>query len=949
MAQGGQFWGDMEAVFGKGNVTSGYRSQAEQDALVRAGKTKATRSSHTVAHGYDLKADAASSPEEIRARAAERGLTVGKVRYETGKGRNQGTGPHWHVELAMGTPANSSRPGQGVANPAAFLDGLESQLAPESRASQNVTTSAPTTFGSDAELQLRAGNVEQALDSQGDLLDTLQSVTDAAQATQVASMAEMVEDTRAISDEIVKGTDELRRKVQPVFEARGRIADQMDKLVTMNPLERGLRGIFDLNYDRKFLERQLKDYDTTLQMRANDYDYLNKLHEAAMGEIERRYSLDNAIPGLAVKQIEEDLGIVGMRIQQTAGMLGNLRDRVAGETQLITAKAAAREDMLTRIDGPTVMTLANEAKKAGGIVKHNGIEFSYNELRDRLERDEEQELGREMYRMSIASNRMDIAEKTATNLARSLTRSQAEAAIAAGGVWQGIQLPQDVLQNVFQNHIQTAKTQAETLQTTLPSSMALRMGADELRRISGINQRTRGMFGGVGIEGVNAIVQGSTTIIRELVQATERGDPPEVITALTQRLAQNSALVDQKLDQALLRQSGGNKESAGYLKSFVMGAPMDSAASIQAITHFAVRGARPDGIAMSPEAKQVFQQAERITKRIRDANPKVGADTLRQQVAMELGDYAAKAVGQARYERVSRDIPRIAKISGHPLGKLPQDAWSRARANATGQAYAAVASALGIPVDDVRRMRTTGKPLDSTPEAKTLYDAFNKQIANFNSVEQQALIQEIDDLPQVSPGTRNSSMLIQFLQSPELAKQASTYGSNLGAHSFGDYVVNPLTQGSTESMLSNDGAGLQTAQSDLTQKTRQTSRTIAAGYANDPIARTRVILGSIPGIGKDGAEKLLPVIRQIVKENPDAFKSDASPIPTTASMMHEAFTENGRLQRQEGVILSRLQQIKMQDPALETWRKLAVRGWQDAATQSNSFMENVIAAINLGN
>src|SRR3546814_19392565 len=84
--------------FGQDAITSGYRSQAEQNALVKQGVTSAKRSSHTYNNGFDLPIGSAKSEEEIRQRLGARGINVTNVISETGQGRNHGTGPHWHIE-----------------------------------------------------------------------------------------------------------------------------------------------------------------------------------------------------------------------------------------------------------------------------------------------------------------------------------------------------------------------------------------------------------------------------------------------------------------------------------------------------------------------------------------------------------------------------------------------------------------------------------------------------------------------------------------------------------------------------------------------------------------------------------------------------------------------------------------------------------------------------------
>lgn len=924
-----------------------------QETLLREGKRYKGKSFVEVLNAYTPPTK--ENPPEARANyigyvAASAGIDPSKPippekipdvaramrEFETGKKKNVKFTPYGG-QMSAG---NTSSPGQGIVNPEEFLSALQSKLAPESMASEGVTTSAPTIFGSDTELQTRAGKVEEQLAAQGQTIDILTQVTDIAQATQLATMQATVEESRAISQEITEGTQALKRQVQPVFQARGRIADQLDQLNTMNPIERGLRSIFDLNYNRGFLKNQLDNYDRTLAMRANDFDYLNKLHDRALQEIDRRYGLDNALTGLAVEQTKEDLGIVGLRLQQTAGMLGSLRDRLAAESQVISAKALAREDMLSRIDGPTVMKLATDAKNGNGTVKFNGVEFSYGELRDRLERDEDQELNREAHRMAIANGRMDLANSYATNLARSLTREQAEAAIANGGVHNGVQLPQDVLQQVYAGHMQTDATRAESIEKNLPASLAMQAATESWAMMDGLRTRTRDMFGGKGIEGVETYMATGTEIIQQLIEATTNGSPPEVITMLTKKMADNAKAMEASLDQSLLRQAGGDQKAAGYLKSFVMGVPMDSTASIQAITHFAVRGSRPDGVAMTPEAKQIFQFAEEKVREILDADPKISKAALEQRVSIALSDHVGKTVGQARLERVLGSLPTLARSAGNPIGKISADAWSRARANAAASAYAGVANQLGIQPDEVRRMRSTAKPLDSTPESKALYDKFVAMSPQFNALEHQALISEIDELPQITKGYRNSDYLIQFMSSPEFNRQADGYEQSTGDSSFGDYLVNPMSKGSLSRMVGMEASGLEAAQADRTRADRETVRMIASGFAHNPAARASTILSTIPGVGKEGAAKLVPEIQAFIKLNDGKFNTGGMDrkYDFVDSLPWNAST---RMEREDSQIYNFLSSTKFADPSLEAWRKAAIKGWEESKVKGYSFMETL--------
>src|SRR3546814_7552928 len=75
--------------------------------------SSAKRSSHTYNNGFDLYIGSAKSEEEIRKRLGARGINVTKVIRETGQGRNQGTGPHWHIEIDG--PTGNRQAGAGSA------------------------------------------------------------------------------------------------------------------------------------------------------------------------------------------------------------------------------------------------------------------------------------------------------------------------------------------------------------------------------------------------------------------------------------------------------------------------------------------------------------------------------------------------------------------------------------------------------------------------------------------------------------------------------------------------------------------------------------------------------------------------------------------------------------------------------------------------------------------
>lgn len=881
--------------------------------------------------------------------------TVDKAIATYGRaGFAQGLGPEGRKYIQMGGSSGGGGVGGGavasVPGPEAFLAGLASKLGPEAKASGGVTSNAGAIFGSDSKINEQTAAVQADLTKQGQAIDVLDQVSQAAQATQMGAKIQQVEQTSQISDQIIEGTAKLTAQVKPVFQARERIADQLDKLATMNPIERGLRGIFDLNYDQDHLTKQLSDFDRTLQVRANDFDYLNKLHSTAMTEIDRRYALDTGVSQLTVDQAKEDMGLAGLHLAQTTGILQNTNETIRNQASVISAKNLAREDLLGRLDMPTVNDLANQAQANNGMINFNGVELSYHELRERAEKDEQQQLGLEAVRMSIAGNRMDIADKYATNVAKSLTRPQLEAAMAAGGVYQGIQLPQDVLTSSYAGMVQRQQLQGEEVLRQLPGAQAMNIAGTTIQNDAAMYNRSQSFMGEADARAVTPIFNAQKELVGQLHQAIATNQPQAIITALTQKIVANSQGVNATVDAAVLRSAGGDKRMAGYLNSFIRGAPMNPGTSIEALTYIALKGgALPEGWQASEESKAIFQKAQQLVKdnMVDPATHKQrSAEQLQLIVSRGLTDQAAEVVGQTRFDRLWGDIPRIAKSAQNPLGNMKPEQWRQAVNASRSDAANALKSELNTTPDNILQMYSTHKPIDSSPQAQALFTKFNQTAGKFNALESQALIGHIDELPRFDPNTDNSDALVNLLESGAAHGIASAYTQSVGNNSPGDYLVNPLASGALESSMAQTANQMRQTKNVMTADRRASARRYDSAYATNPGVRADVILQSIPGVGKEGSQILLPWIKQNVLGNPN---------PTTTRAMDLAGASNpspvfGRsvVQQQEGSILAALQSTKFEDPRMEIYRKKAIAGWSDSATQSQTWIQTLTSALGVG-
>lgn len=851
-----------------------------------------------------------------------------------------GLGPEGRKYIQMGSGASDSqgRP-VGVGDPNRFLEGLESSLGPEAKASANVTQNSSKIFNSDEELNRRGAQVEGDIVRERQQLDVLGQVQEVAQQTTTAALTQSVEQSKAIGSEIVAATQQLKQKTAPVFQARQRIADQLDKINTMNPLERGLRGIFDLNYDDDYLEGQLDKFDRTLQARANDFDFVNKLHATARQEIEQRFTADTALPNLAVAQAGEDTKLLTMQLSNSVQMLDSLKDGIATESQMIAAKDAARSDLMVRLDLPTIRDLLTQAESNGGAVEFNGVEFSGRELRTHVENMEQRDLQSEAYRTAIASGRMDYAEGYALNVAKSLSQKELEAAVANGNVHDGIQLDPTAVARLYETSLAAAETRAQAITNRIPGNQALGIAMQDMQQLGGGVTRAVNLLGMSEGTTFGPLMQQSAADVEAIAAAKRAGESPEVIRSLTEKALSNNAKAREVLQQRILHSVGGDETAAKYVNSFVSGVPMSQGAATEAMAYFAVTGNMPQGVAQSPETRQVFAKAREIATTVRDEMSRGGKKVKRADLVAEvnarLGDVATAAIGQARHDEIYSSLPQIAAELNHPFKGLNPQRWQEIRARARLASSDSIAIAAETTPENVDLMLRTRRPLSNSQEHKVLFDRVVAATGQANGVELQTMVKGVDAEPRIDPTRPNSSVLAEFLESAPFLNGIPRDAAARGQNSLAEYLVNPLAQGSTEQRVGRTAEELRAAQAAVYSERRQAAQNPASNMFFMPLTRTSMILESIPDVGKEGSQALAPFVREFYDSHLKEGGFD-----------NLFFTSpNTRFREEDAALFAALQSTQFENPKQEFYRKRVVAQWNDHATAQAGFIDRFLGAI----
>lgn len=868
-------------------------------------------------------------------------FAAGMREFETGQTSRDARFSPYRGQLSGGNRV--AQGGQGV-TPRANLDRwLESAVPGEVAASNGVglpEDAVAAIFGSEEEIRERQAGVESGLDEMGTRINVLDAATQAAQAVQVAARTQQVEDSRRINDEVLAGTDELKRQVQPLMAARARVAEQLDELATMNPLERSLRGIFDLNYDQNFLGKQLQLFERTMQARMYDYQYLDTLQNVSLREIDRRYGIDTALSDLEVDQGTEDLALANQRLGLASQMLGSTRDSLATQSQLVVAQTQMRENVLSRLDMPTKMELMTQAQAAGGIINRDGIDFSYGELREEVEREEQQDRTIRANQIALAQGEMNLAEGLAQDLARSMTRSQLEEAAANNGVYKGIQLPADVVAAGLEVHRSRAQGQAQDILTRMPGHVAQQAGVAALASMTSLFRRTSNMLSQGDKRTYTGQVREATLLHGQLAQAIQSNADPEVIQAIVAKIGQQQEAFQRTVDASILRSVGGDKQAAGYINSFVYGSPMDAGTSAQALTYFALRGSLPNGLAISPEARQVFQRAQQLANENRigpNGKPR-SISELESIVNQGMEGYAAQVMGTPRLNDALASLPTHARAVGHPLGRLDQEWWRKTYTDANTAATNELANLLGTTPQNVGKMVQGMKAIDSTPAMQELWTNFQAQAGQYNTIEQTYILDRLDNANPLAPGRSNSELFEEFLYSPEFHNRINQTVDLIEGNSFGDYVVGPIAQGATQQAAIQYAGEVGNTASSNRVSHATAAREAGRGWGQNPKLRVMTILRSMPQLGDAGANRLEPFIDSLIKPGRANPVPVVSVVPAAAVASAEGFglTEEAR-------VLEALRTTKFDDPSMESYRKAAIQHWSEYSQLSDKVIQSMTA------
>lgn len=878
-----------------------------------------------------------------------------------------GLGPHGRAYIQMGNGnrghPNEQNAGNGGGASMSILDNIESAIAPTVEASGNVRVQAGNVFGQEQKIQSEQQAVTQDQQRQTSAIDVLSQALGAAHATQIEAKQAQIDETNQINEQMLQANQQLQEKIKPVFESRARIADQLDKLATMNPLEKMVRGVFDLNYDEDYLEGQKKSYDLTLQMRQSDYEQLGKAQVDAMRMIETRYGLATGMSDLLAEQAKANLNLAGTVLANSKGILDNTMTFMQQDVSQAMAQRQMRGATMGQLDGITLTKLMEQASQNGGIVDYNGVTLNYNELRQQAQDYESRERSIRASIIAARAGEMDLADKLNDDFLSKASREQVESIINAGGKLVRedgtvVQFDQLKLTQALNNHVQREGLMAEEMAQKIPAESAYRFAANSLGRTAVAFERAQGMFpaGSPANQALANTMLGQEAAYRELKEAIQTGKPQAYINTLIKKMQAAEDSTRAVMSQTILQSMGGDKIGAGYMESYIQGIPLDDASAAAAVSHFAQKGGIPDGMKMSAGAKQMFERAQQVVQRERTNNPKITKAQLDRIVADEVLSGTRQAIGGQNFSAFQSNLTQFARQDGNELGRISNSTWQQINTRATQDAATAFTSMmsekngkLGFTAKKVQLMAATGKPVSNSPQDKALYDAFKQNLGDWNQLTLRELVEEIDAIAPIKPGISNSQLLTEYVGSDRVRKRAEAQDANLANNSFGDSLFGPAARGATLGAINAYSQAVHTARESVYEGRRTQAKTFDRAFARNPQAMARVTLQAIEGVGAPGAQALNGFLTKVTATDAailagsganQASRLLPSGVDSVLIPMEVSFVRNA-----QNIYKQALMNAKFDDPVMEAYRKKALQGWDKATISSESFVQSMTQGL----
>lgn len=696
-----------------------------------------------------------------------------------------------------------------------------------------------------------------------------------------AELESTVAAKQGILDQQLTDTQRMIADAAPIMQVKSQVDAQLHKVRRMNPLEKGLRGIFDLNYNEKYLREQAAGLQQDLVSRQQSFQVQTNLREAYLNTLEAQFNNNDSVRNLTLKEFDEDSKMVGQGILAAEKNFEIIKTGLATNAQVIQSQQLAVSnflDQLTPVDHNALLEKALTSPTK--LVEVNGMQVSAGEIRQRIQNQQRLDMSLQSQQMALAAGQMEFAEKNQENIIDSMTETQVKQAVASGGVFNGIQLDPTKLNqravgfmNLRQHEvagIAAADVGNQMLRVKQQTWEGLRAGLDRYIAVVGGNDQSFGLKENFA----NQFVALSNRW-REMQKA---GVGAEGAAAIAQEFQALTKSFEGYVKKAADRFGGGDKSTAAVMSAYMTGGELSTEEATGAMYNFVDKGSMPAGLRRSPvvNAMYNFVKAKRAEVAAKYQGKSIGKDQLRRETMEGVLADGGQRANQFIIKETLLTAPQFAKASNHKAGAIDPNAWKIA--------WQAGEKTFKEHMDQ-------NKGLQGADLAKARTEAMSaKYTATFDTLEQLA-------------GREASGSMMDFLESAEFTKHLQQYSEHQKNFGVGDFMVNALSVGT----LGTQAAGNIRMMGNVYRE-RAVDEAVSKNkskYHVLPSQRIRMIVGGIPGV------------------------SDSDEKPFMAALEHQfpGLNDYGDYSNQVQAVRGFIMGGKFNDPNLERIRKQAAKEW----------------------
>lgn len=783
------------------------------------------------------------------------------------------------------------------------------------------------------------------------------------QEQQVEALAGRNERMDNLLNESAMRTTETMQRMQPLFQQKRAVVDQRRKLDQMNPLERGIRSLFDGNYDRQHLAEVEQGIDAELQLNGDEYKAILSMQDTLLGIVQKSYEGQNALLNLEGEHLSQNLELAGKSLAAASTMWDVTIKGLNVDQGQRAAQIQLSDQVLSQMTPGQMETAHNQAKASpDGTVTINGATFTEGTLLEARQRTGQQQLQLDQLRVNSELQNVALIEKSQDDLIGNMTTSQIRNAIQNGGEYNGVKLPLAKLNQGLQ-----ASVQGDELRVGLSGMDNARRNLQDMARSIGQSTQISGyriaqLTGTQSKELNNLVMQQSAEfgqIQQQVRAANATGDGDRMATQFMPRLREMAAQRQQLIDGIATQWAGGNKDLKPLASAFLSGAPLNGESSARGLIAM-VRGGQNFANA-SPQAKAAIDAARALVAQADAApqttpgqsvealfgkapNAKEKESQLLRDVVKKIGD----VYSSTQFDTTIRAAPQIAKQFGHIGQNLNPETLSDAITVGDEQGYNRVAGDLGITAADAKTLFAGGAGSDKIwAKANKQGLSLEQWGSRLTTQQQMATTQYMDQhhpkVGQWSAGT----VLANLLGHPRFADIAGQQAAGAAQSTFGDFVVGTAGSANQAANVAQYGKQMRDAYTLHRQSARTNQLNNLNSYGADADRRFYTILHALPGVNSPEAGRMWAEVQKIVK-NPEWREQNTSSLDVIANAARNpsdfvfsgaAATVNN-LQYEEYKLA--LGQAKFNDPNLERARRLALSKWGEYERVS----DDAISALN---